>query len=79
METSYGPVFLVGALPIPKACSVNQTWLPNDQNIRMSVRNTVIIFGYMHIFNFLFNILLSPFLTIVLLLFSTEDMSRNDT
>jgi hypothetical protein len=27
---------LVGALLIPKACSVNQTWLPNDQNIRMS-------------------------------------------
>jgi len=43
------------------------------------VRNTVTIFDYMHIFNFLFNILISPFLTSVLLLFSTEDMSRNDT
>ena len=43
------------------------------------VRNTVTISNYMHIFNFLFNILLSPFLTSVLLLFSTEDMSRNDT
>ena len=44
-----------------------------------AVRNTVTIFGYMHIFNFLFNILLSPFLTDVLLLFPTEDMFRNDT
>jgi len=44
-----------------------------------SVRNTVTISNYMHILNFLFNILLSPFLTSVLLLFSTEDMSRNDT
>ena len=43
------------------------------------VRNTVAIFDYMHIFNFLFNILISPFLTSVLLLFSTKDMSRNDT
>jgi len=44
-----------------------------------SVRNTVTIFDYMHIFNFLFNFLISPFLTDVLLLFSIEDMSRNDT
>jgi hypothetical protein len=44
-----------------------------------SVRNTVTIFDHMHIFNFLFNILISPFLTDVLLLFSTEDMSRSDT
>jgi len=48
-------------------------------NLFVFVRNTVTISNYMHIFNFLFNILLSPFLTSVLLLFSTEDMSRNDT
>ena len=46
---------------------------------QVTVRNTVTIFGYMHIVNFLFNILLSPFLTDVLLLFPTEDMFRNDT
>ena len=44
-----------------------------------SVRDTVTISDYMHIFYFPFNIPISPFLTDVLLLFSTKDMSRNDT
>ena len=56
-----------------------QCWYQPSLDDSILVRNTVTIFGYMHIFNFLFNILLSPFLTNVLLLFSTEDMSRNDT
>ena len=43
-----------------------------------SVRDTVTISDYMHIFNFPFNIPISPFLTDILLLFSTKDMSRND-
>ena len=44
-----------------------------------AVRNTVTISDYMHIFNFPFNIPISPFLTDVLLLFSTEYMPRNVT
>jgi hypothetical protein len=46
---------------------------------RTCVRNTVTISDYMHILNFPFNIPISPFQTDILLLFSTEDVSRNVT